>query len=189
TERQSGRYTVSVSKSGFVSLQYGQRRPLQPGTPLTLADGQQLKGVDFTLPRGSVVAGTVLDEDGDAMPGVNVRVMRYQFQQGNRALTQAGNGQTDDRGQYRVWGLMPGDYYVNAIARNPNGNVNGGGPGRGFAGGGAGRGGRGGLGGTADEDQLAYAPTYFPGVASPEEAKPVTLGLSQEVVGINFNLL
>ncbi len=191
TELPAGRYTVRVSKSGFVSLQYGQRRPLQPGTPLQLADGQQLKGVDFAVPRGSVIAGTVLDEDGDPMPGVDVRVMRYQFQQGSRTLTQGGNGQTDDRGQYRVWGLMPGDYYVNALARNTN--AGGGGPGRGFAGpAGAGRGGRGAAGapgGADDEDQLAYAPTYYPGVASAEEAKAVTVGLTEEVVGINFNLL
>ena len=51
------------------------------------------------------------------MPGVMVRVMRYQYQQGERRLTPAGNAQTDDKGQYRVWGLMPGDYYVNAIMR------------------------------------------------------------------------
>ena len=191
TELPAGRYTLSVSKSGFVSLQYGQRRPLQAGTPLQLADGQQLKGVDFSLPRGSVVAGTVLDEDGDPMPGVNVRVMRYQFQQGNRTLTQAGNGQTDDRGQYRVWGLMPGEYYVTALARNTN---FGGGPGRGPGGpAGGGRGGRGapvaGAGAIDDEDQLAYAPTYYPGVAAAEEAKAVTVGLSEEAAGINFNLL
>src|SRR5204863_1378914 len=120
TELPAGRYTLTVSKSGFVSLSYGQRRPLQAGTPLQLGDGQQLKGVDFQLPRGSAIAGRVLDEDGDAMPGVAVRVMRYQYQQGERRLTPAGSAQTDDRGQYRVWGLMPGDYYVSATARNFN---------------------------------------------------------------------
>ena len=44
------------------------------------------------------------------MPGVTVRVMRYQYQQGERRLTPAGNGPTDDKGMYRVWGLMPGEY-------------------------------------------------------------------------------
>lgn len=188
----AGRYTVNVSKSGFVSLSYGQRRPLQPGTPLQLSDGQQLKGVDFSLPRGSVITGTVLDDDGDMMPGVDVRVLRYQFQQGERRLVPAGNGQTDDRGQYRVWGLMPGDYYVSATARNNIFNFGGRGlgplqgPGRGS---GAGPGGRGGAAGGNEEEQLAYAPTYFPGVGSADEAKAVTIGLGQEVVGINFNLL
>src|SRR3954470_10678734 len=168
TELPAGRYTLTVSKSGFVALSYGQRRPLQAGTPLQLADGQQLKGIEFQLPRGSVISGSVLDEDGDAMPGVMVRIMRYQYLQGERRLTPAGNGQTDDKGQYRVWGLMPGEYYVNAIARGggPGGAQFGGGPGvAGFAGGGGGRGGRvGGPGGApatggAYQEQINHAPT------------------------------
>src|SRR5207237_1133543 len=101
----AGRYTLNVSKSGFVSLSYGQRRPLQAGTPLQLLDGQQLKSVDFALPRGGVISGRVSDESGDIMPGVMVQVMRYQYQQGDRRLAPAGQGQTDDRGIYRVWGL------------------------------------------------------------------------------------
>jgi carboxypeptidase family protein len=214
TELPAGRYTLTVSKTGFVSLSYGQRRPLQAGTPLQLADGQQLKGIQFQLPRGSVIGGRVLDEDGEAMPGVMVRVMRYQYLQGERRLTPASAGQTDDKGQYRVWGLMPGDYYVNAVARGnafggpfggqfggpgPGGFGGPGGPG-GFAGGGAGGGrgapaGRGGRGGAGsgppagnDQEQINYAPTYFPGVSSLNEAKPVSLGLSQELLDINFNM-
>jgi hypothetical protein len=190
TELPAGRYSLSVSKSGFVALSYGQRRPLQAGTPLQLADGQQMKGIEFQLPRGSVVSGRVLDEDGDAMPGVTVRVMRYQYLQGERRLTPAGNGQTDDKGMYRVWGLMPGEYYVNAIARGGGG---GGGPfgGPGGPGGFGGRGGRGGApgaGGAPDQEQINYAPTYYPGVPSVAEAKPVNVGLSQEVLDISFNM-
>lgn len=189
-EIPAGRYTVTASKAGFVSLSFGQRRPLQAGTPLQLADGQQLKGIDFRLPRGSAIAGRVFDEDGDPMPGVAVRLMRYQYLQGERRLTPAGSAQTDDKGQYRVWGLMPGEYYVSAIARNFNpgrGGRGGFGPGAfgAFAGGPA----RGAAGQGDDQDQLAYAPTYFPGVASVNEARPVTVGLSQELLDINFNML
>src|SRR5262245_14430046 len=36
SELPAGRYTMTVSKSGWVSLSYGQRRPLQAGTPLQL---------------------------------------------------------------------------------------------------------------------------------------------------------
>ena len=203
TELPAGRYTLTVSKSGFVALSYGQRRPLQAGTPLQLGDGQQIKGIQFQLPRGSVIGGRVLDEDGEAMPGVMVRVMRYQYLQGERRLMPAGGGQTDDKGQYRVWGLMPGDYYVNAVARGgavgpvpfgPFGGPGGGGAGgggRGGFGGFAGRGGRGGAGaGPAGNDQEStnYAPTYYPGVPSVNEAKPISVGLSAEVLDINFNM-
>src|SRR5712671_4760500 len=93
SELPAGRYTLSVSKSGFVSLSYGQRRPLQSGTPLQLADGQEIKDIEFRLPRGSVIAGHVYDETGDPMPGVLVRVLRYQYQQGDKRLAPAGTAQ------------------------------------------------------------------------------------------------
>src|SRR5437763_11076744 len=89
----AGRYSIAVSKSGFITLSYGQRRPLQAGTPLQLADGQQLRGVDFRLPRGGAIAGRIVDEDGEPMPGASVRVMRYQYMQGDRRLAQAGGAQ------------------------------------------------------------------------------------------------
>jgi hypothetical protein len=199
-ELPSGRYTLTAAKSGFIGLSYGQRRPLQAGTPLQLADGQQLRGIDFRLPRGGVLSGHVFDEDGDAMPGAMVRVMRYQYQQGERRLVPAGTAQTDDKGAYRVWGLNPGDYYVSAVTRIDIGLGGGrGGPGRGGPGGiaavaGAVGGLLGGnvaalLGGPGDDqDRLSYAPTYFPGVASINEARAVTVGVSQEVLDIDFGL-
>jgi hypothetical protein len=197
-ELPAGRYTVSASKSGFVSLTYGQRRPLQAGTPLQLDEGQELRNVQIHLPRGSVIAGHVYDETGDPVPGVVVRVLRYQYQQGNRQLSTAGTAQTDDLGQYRVWGLMPGDYYVNAQSRInlPFGGPAGGGRGRGGAPAGAIAGLVGALAGPNvgnlfapdDENQRAYAPTFYPGAPSIDEAQQVVVGLSQTVSAVDFAL-
>src|SRR2546427_285432 len=204
---RSARWLVAICYLGSIAAQAQQTSPsgvLQQPSRDTSAH-QKLKGVDFRLPRGSVIAGTIVDEVGDPMPGVTVRVMRYQYLQGDRRLTPAGGGQTDDKGQFRVWGLMPGEYYVNGIVRNFNiGNFAGrggpggfggpGGPG-GFAGPGGPGGGRSGFGGRGgfgppadDEEQLAYAPTYYPGVAAMAEAKPIIVGLSQEVLDINFGM-
>src|SRR6185503_2350391 len=66
----------------------------------------------------SVITGTVIDEYGEATAGIQVRVMRYAMQGGRRMLQQSGNGSTDDRGVYRVYGLQPGDYLVSAVPRN-----------------------------------------------------------------------
>lgn len=178
TELPEGRYTLSAGKTGFITLSYGQRRPLQAGIPIQLADGQQLTGLDFRLPRGSVIAGHVFDETGDPLPGANVRVMRYEYAQGNRQLVPVGAAQTDDLGAYRVWGLNPGDYYVSAVTPN-------------FAPGG-GRGGRGGppTGAPGSEpEQVGYAPTFYPGVPSVAEARAVSVGLSLEVPSLDFNVL
>ena len=179
----AGRYTLTVSKTGFINLSYGQRRPLQPGTPIQLAEGQQLTGIEFRLPRGGVIAGRIFDDSGDPAPGVSVRVMQYRYAQGNRQLVPAGTGQTDDQGSYRIWGLNPGDYYVSAVARN-------------F--GGRGRGlaadlvqGRGGPPDRAQPTpvQLGYTPTFYPGVPSVDEARPLRLGVSGEVLDVSFSLM
>jgi hypothetical protein len=185
SELPEGRYTLTAGKTGFITLAYGQRRPLQAGMPIQLADGQQLTGLDFRLPRGSVIAGHVFDESGDPLPGASVRVLRYEYAQGNRQLVPVGAAQTDDLGAYRVWGLNPGDYFVSAVTPNfgPGG--------RGFPGGGAfGRGGRGpGAAGPTEAEQVGYAPTFYPGVPSVGEARPVTVGLSLEVPSIDFGIL
>jgi hypothetical protein len=202
----SGRYTLNASKGGYVALSYGQRRPLQAGTPLQLNDGQQLKALEFRLPRGSVVAGRVVDETGDSMPGATVRVMMYQYAQGAHQLVAAGSAVSDDRGQYRVWGLNPGDYYVTAVARNFT--APGGGPfGRGGRGGSLGPGQAGfarpgvrdgapNVGGAqtppdprGTPEESAYAPTYYPGVESLTEARPIRVALGAEALDIDFALL
>ena len=63
----AGRYTINVTRNGYVSLQFGQQRPFEPGKPLTIADGEVAEKIDFALPRGSVIAGRVTDETGEPM--------------------------------------------------------------------------------------------------------------------------
>jgi protocatechuate 3,4-dioxygenase beta subunit len=158
-----GRYNVSAGKGGYVTLQYGQRRAFEPGSQVAVADGQDLTQVDFTLPRGSVIAGRITDEFGEPIAGAQVQVQRYQYTPGGqrRLVFAGGNGfvQTDDRGEFRAYGLMPGGYIVSGIVRQPmpQGNVN-----------------------TNDATE-GYAPTFYPGTPNPAEAEVLTLGLAQEM--------
>src|SRR5262245_51113326 len=116
----AGRYTMTASKAGYVNISYGAKRPGRPGTPIQLADGQKLEKANIALPKGSVVTGVVVDENGEPSPGTQVRVMRYVMRTGEKTLEQSGQDQTDDRGIYRVYGLQPGDYLVSASPRNMN---------------------------------------------------------------------
>jgi len=188
TDLQTGRYTVTVSKAGFVTIAYGQQHPRQPPLPIRVDAGRQLRNVDIALPRGSVITGYVVDEDGEPMVRAMVQVLRYVYRQGQRQIEPAGSDQTDDRGQYRVFDLESGDYYVNVTLRRRRGQN--------------GRGGRGGLGGRGggvggrqfeapsvveDPDTIGFAPTYYPGVTMLRNATPLTLGMSQELSGVNFD--
>jgi uncharacterized protein (DUF2141 family) len=204
-ELAAGRYTVSVSKTGHVGVTYGQTRPGRPGTPIQLTDGQKFPA-NLELPRGSVITGTVVDEYGEANAGTQVRVMRYVMQGGRRTLQQAGNGSTDDRGIYRVYGLQPGDYIVSALPRNA-------GPGMDVArlqaelaavreriasapGDGtvvrelATRASM--LQGQlpeAEEQTTGYAPVYFPGTVTAAQAGTVTLNIGEERASVDFQLV
>ena len=73
------RFTVTVSKPGYVTFSYGQRRPRQPSTPVQVETGEHLENFDLALPAGSVITGQVVDEDGTALPLVTVRVLRYVY--------------------------------------------------------------------------------------------------------------
>ena len=112
TDLQAGHFTVTVSKAGFISLAYGQKHPRQPALPIQVDAGRQIRSVDIALPRGSVLTGHVVDEDGEPMPRAVVQVLRYVYRQGQREIEPAGTDQTDDRGQFRVFDLDPGEYYV-----------------------------------------------------------------------------
>ena len=108
----AGRFTLTASKAGYVDIAYGAKRPGRPGTPIQLADGQKLEKAHITLPRGSIVTGIVVDENGEPSTGTQVRVLRYVMRQGERTLQQVGQDQTDDRGIYRIFGLQPGEHIV-----------------------------------------------------------------------------
>ena len=174
-ELSAGRYTIRVSKPGFVTVSFGQRRPLQPGTPVEIGAGQTLDDIDVQLPRGSVITGQLIDEEGVPLPSVVVQVLRHQYRRGERQLVVAGTDQSDDRGQFRVFGLAPGTYYVSAVARLP-GDL-----GRRFR--------RRFGAGNVIEETTGYAPTYYPGVPNRNEATPVTVGVGQEMTNVNFAVL
>src|SRR6185436_413135 len=78
----ASRFNVSVTKSGYVSMQYGQNRPFEPGRPIELSESQSMDKADLALPRGSVLAGRVVDEFGEAVAEAEVTAMRLQFQNG-----------------------------------------------------------------------------------------------------------
>jgi hypothetical protein len=158
----AGRWELTASKGGYVAMRYGQRRPFEAGRPLEVADGQVVQQVNFALPRGAVITGRVLDEFGDPVAGARVQALRYQLSQGTRRLSPTGMGaQTDDTGAFRLYGLMPGEYYVSALLRAlPADDIT---------------------------DSTGYAPTYYPGTGSVTEAQPIALGVSEEV-SVSFAL-
>jgi hypothetical protein len=169
-ELLGGRYTLMVTKAGYVSMSYGQRRPEQQGTVLEITDGTMVDKIAFSLPRGGVITGTVLDEFGDPVAGAQVNALRFRYVNGARRLAPSGGGSTDDRGIFRVYGLAPGDYFVSAALRAPQQMM---------------------MGPTsvASSPVEGYAPTYYPGTPNPAEATRITVRAAQETSNISLALI
>ena len=159
-ELPAGRYTLQVTKGGYITLSYGQRRPFEAGKPIEVANAQALEKLDIALPRGSAITGRVVDEFGDPVPSVRVQAMRYSYVGGQRRLVSTTVGdQTDDLGNYRVHGLAPGDYYLSAQSSSFV-----------FLG--------------TSEDRTGYGQTFYPGTLNIGEAARVTLAIGQEAQNI-----
>ena len=109
-----GKYRLSAERSGFINTQYGARGPNKPGTLLTLEPGQKSSDLAMRLTPQGVIAGRVLDEDGEPVANVDVQVLRQQYMQGRKQMARTGGATTNDLGEYRVFGLPPGRYFVSA---------------------------------------------------------------------------
>lgn len=159
-ELPEGRFTITASKGGYVLLQYGQRRPFEPGRLVAVSGSQVLEKIDIRLPRGSVISGRITDELGEPLTGARVEAQRYQFgPDGARSLSGVGPfTQSDDRGEFRVYGLMPGEYLVSASLSAPA-NIRQ---------------------GNSPDVTEEFATTFYPGTPSPSEAQPVGVGLGEE---------
>ena len=114
----AGVVQIVASKSGFVQTAYGSAAANRTGRKITVADGQRITGADVSLQRGSVIAGTVVDQSGDPAEGVVVELWQSRFKDGNEMVsrvTDVASSKTDDLGHYRLFGLQPGFYYVGVI--------------------------------------------------------------------------
>src|SRR5688500_3920791 len=114
TQLPEGRYELRASKGGYVDVQYGQRRPFDRGRPLELNGTQPVDDVDFVMPRGAAIEGRGVDEAAEPVAGAWISLRRYQYSNGARRLESSYGGATDDRGEFRVFGIAAGEYYLAA---------------------------------------------------------------------------
>jgi hypothetical protein len=170
-----GRYRFSASRTGFVAQQY-QAKGTSQGAVLSLGPGQQIDDTLFRLVRAGVVSGRGIDEAGEPLANVWVSALRRPTEeeredwskgQKQHQFVKASGARTDDRGEYRIFGLKPGDYYLKA-SESPDldqvGNIDG-----------------------SDNYFLLrqivteYAPLYYPGVLQISDAQAIPLRAGEEV--------
>ena len=125
----AGKYELQAFKNAYLRASFGASRPDRAGTPVVVKDGETVANLAMTIARGGVITGIVRDTGGRPAPGLNVRVLKlgYNAVTGERTLgtpSTASVGLTDDRGEYRAYGLPPGGYLVVVVPRVSSGRGN-----------------------------------------------------------------
>ena len=159
-----GTYTLSANggmhRAGYQAAAYGVTSNAAPalmrGKPIQLNDGERVENIDMALPRTGAITGHVTDADGQ--PASRVAVGAWIIRPGSEPM-QSASAQTDDLGQFRVFGLAPGDYILMA---NPSVGPQGG-PAE------------------VDSEPTGFAPTYAPDTPRRAEATRFRVGRGTEV--------
>jgi hypothetical protein len=169
-----GMYNLAASKNGYVGGVgfglYGEDN----GEPIPLAPGERRAGLELRMIPAAVIAGRVSNNQGEPAPGIVMYAARISYEGRRRKMTAAEYSllATDDRGDYRVYGLPPGRYFVAAVELKDFVNFGGSG---------------------VDAVDAAAAPPkehlglqYYPGVADPAQATALELRAGEEKLGVDF---
>ena len=172
-----GIYTVSAQLDGYFGPDVNGTSPSIVRASVNVA-ATQSNDVAFKLVPGGTISGSVLDEAG--LPAINVSVQALPLTYPNGLPTAGNSGAraTDDRGTFRLYGLMPGEYYV---AANPALAI-------------------GSIGGRAAVPNApasisarvgaapAPARTYFPSALDLSQASLIKLHAGEEIAGTNIRI-
>jgi hypothetical protein len=166
-----GAYEASAMRTGFEGRPARRAAPSGALAEFDAAAGQHVTGIEIHLVPEGVIAGKVLGPEGDPMPRVNVQTLQYRYISGKRQLGPMQGAMTDDRGEFRIFGLPAGRYYLRATAN--------------FR--------RGALRFSPQEIRRmpptgAYGPVLYPNAIDVGRASPLDLAPGGELTGIDFRL-
>jgi hypothetical protein len=159
---EPGRYRLSAERNGYVRQEYGQTKADGAGSVLTLSSGQKISDITIQLIPTAVISGHIYDEDGEPVQGAQATTLRYVYANGQRELVHAGEARTNDLGEFRIYGLAPGQYIVEAL-KQPR------------------------LLAVLKPEQ-GYVPIYYPGVSDAGRAAPIAVRAGEEFSSADITL-
>lgn len=156
-----GTYFVRAEHPGYIARSFARSGNGEAADTITVNPGQSVSQIDVRLLSSGVISGTVYDEDNQPLEGAQVAAIRMRYARGgSQQELPMRNVTSDDLGDFRLFGLAPGSYFVRVV--NNNGNQTTGGQG--------------------------YRAAYYPGTATLESAQRVKVTAGAETSGIRFSV-
>jgi hypothetical protein len=151
-------YRLSANRAGF--LEHAARRPVVLGDTAAVTDSE------IRLPPQGVIAGRVLDEDGDAMAGAGLTIFKQVYRNGKKLWNSTTGSRADEGGEYRFANLPPGRYIIRVYSQGQQAADN----------------------RYGDHPKMFYAPAYYPNAPNQPAAVPVEVGVGAEIRSLDIHL-
>jgi hypothetical protein len=155
---EPGEYAIAVDRAGFVLESTGATGATAPSVKVDAAQRVQNFAIRLT-PLGAI-SGRILDVEGDAARGARVDALHYEYKGGRKQLRTVVEVEAGDRGDFRLFGLRPGTYYMKAT----------------------------GLQVAPFESIDKGTVTYYPGIADSSRAVPIDLRAGAQMSGFDIRL-
>ena len=151
-----GAYIVMATAPGYIDQSMSLGNPLEWPRHLIGSD------VNISMIKGGVITGLVTNAKGEPMVAMPVHATPISSGAASMLAVVSGSGtsETDDRGVYRIYGLLPGQYIVNA-------------------------GGKGAFGQFSANGFDIDVPTYYPS-SNRDTAVPVSVRSGDETTGVDI---
>jgi len=166
----AGRHTVLIRADGFFVESATPNTPFaaRAEVPVTVTSGATPVAIpNVSMVRGGTVSGRVVDPQGSPLPFARVQALRPAAGPLNSGvIPDFGNRMTDDRGEYRMFFVPPGEYVFRAQAQGGPANSVPARPG----------------------DMQRLVPTLFPNTTDIAQAAKVMVKSGEEIRGIDISV-
>lgn len=170
-EVRAGIYFLAAQKIAYPPAFFSGSGPeaTEPGIPITISDGQKVSGLILQMIPGGVISGRVVDAFDHRVPGVTVTATTLPLVSPPVSSPFYGlhyrATETDAHGNYRIYGLPPGDYVVRV---SPTADAT--------------------AMGSTSARQYTYSEVFFPNEIDPRFAAAVSVQSGGEQSGIDLRL-
>jgi len=155
---EPGEYAIAVERAGFILESTGAAGA--PGPTVKIDAGQPANDLTLRVTPLGVIAGQIVDADGEPARGAKVDALHYMYAGGKKQLRMVAEAEASDRGDFRLFGLRAGTYNLKATGLQ-----------------------------VAPFELLDKATvTYYPGVADSSRAVPIELRAGVQMGGFDIRL-
>jgi 5-hydroxyisourate hydrolase-like protein (transthyretin family) len=175
----AGQYRVAITRTGYLDKIY--RSDDSENGAVNVRSGERFQNLQLFMTPSAAISGRVYDPDGNPAANVLVEALKRSYQGELLRLVRAGAAQTNDRGEYRLFGLNRGKYYIQAVGITNGLNLS--------AISGAALGVPLKIGSDFATAADVLVPIFFPGTGDFEGAQPIDLQAGADFGGVDLTLV